>query len=189
MIRRFAPMALLAFAPACQQAKDQPGENAARDLPKPTDYPIFADAPAVTPSSVPGDHTPTRPRTMTLTALADDDASVITGAMANVGGCQFVDAGKRTLLSVGLPDSNTASGIGVARVDQRRAKLITAVGGRTAIENGPTLRFEGVTLKVDHKDGEGDKVGIETRAWPATLTVTDADGARAAYTGTWSCGV
>lgn len=167
---------VLALA-ACQQADQPPAQDTATLAPAATP-PTAAPAPAAT-----------SPAHLALAPLGPNDGTVITEAMDNVGGCQFVDGEERTLLSLGLPDSNTAKGIAVARPGGRQVRLTTEEGGRLTIEAGPTMRFEGTVLKVSHPSGPGKATGIETYSWPATLAVSDADGAARTYTGSWQCGV
>lgn len=143
--------------------------------------------------------TPTRAAVASATAAGTDhlalapieasDVTVISDSMDHVGGCEFIGNDKRTLLSVGLPDSTTAKGFGVARAGGLVVQAQTQEVGRAAIEAGPALAFEGIVLDVAHAGGAGEAVGIETSAWPATLTVKDSDGKSRAYPGNWACGV
>lgn len=181
MIRRFAPLAALALA-ACQQSAPDPAPEAAPDAATPAVAAPQASAPAAAPD------TSDTPPHLALTALATGDGEVITANMAHVGGCQFTDSDDRLLVMIGLPDDNNTAATGVARAGGRQAVLTSEQRGYTAIEAGPVLRFEGLKLTVA-ATGAARKVGVETRARPATLTASDADGKSAAYTGTWSCGV
>lgn len=174
----FASLGLLALA-ACQQSAPTPAEG---EPATPTATASVAPLPSATPAPAGPDH-------LTLAPIAAGDAAVIADSMDNVGGCEFIGTDKRTLLSVGLPDSSTARGFGVARAGGVVVQAQTREGGRAAIEAGPSLAFEGIVLDVAHGGGAGEKVGIETSAWPATLTVSDADGASKDYEGRWACGV
>lgn len=164
---------------ACGQTSAPVAEDSA--TPMATPNPAIA-MPAPAPTTAATAH-------LTLAPLEENDGQVITEAMQNVGGCQFADGDKRTLLSLGLPDSTTDRAVAVARPGGRQAKLLTDEGGRSRIEAGPTMRFEGIAIEVSHPAGPGEATGIETHAWPATLAVSDAEGAIRSYTGTWSCGV
>lgn len=165
-----APAALLA---ACQQADPAPREA--------------GEAPAATTAAAPA--AAAAPNHLELAPVEAADVAIIADSMDNVGGCEFIGDDRRTLLSVGLPDNATAKGFGVARAGGVVVQAQTRETGRAAIEAGPALAFEGIVLDVAHGGGTGEAVGIETSAWPATLTVTDSASKSKAYPGQWACGV
>lgn len=158
---------------ACQQSDPTPRETGA----------------AASTTSGADATTATTPAHLTLAAVEAADVAIIADSMDNLGGCEFVGEGRRTLLSVGLPDSAGAKGFGVARAGGVVVQAQTDEAGRAAIEAGPKLAFEGIVIAVAHGGGTGEKVGTETSAWPGTLTVSDSDGKSRTYPGRWACGV
>lgn len=176
---------------ACQQSEseaDAPGAETqtAGPVSGPVAGPVAGSAPApvasVTPDAV-------SPAHLVLEPLAASDGAAINARRPHVGGCQFVDQADRMLLMVGLPDSTSETGVAVARSKGEVIEMTTRQRGYQAIEAGPQLAYEGIMLTVTHEGGEGRKQGVETRVWPATLTVSDMDDAAKDYTGSWSCGV
>ena len=131
-----------------------------------------------------------------LLELRDGDTQIILDNMENVGGCSFRTKDDRLLLVVGSPDDRTVRGIGVARPNGKGArKFVAEQPGMGYIDAGPVLVHDGagtmepLTLTLTHPEGEGTSVGVETIEWPARLLVSDPNGERAPYLGTWSCGV
>ncbi len=61
-------------------------------------------------------------------------------------------------------------------------------GGYSALEAGPTLTSEALEVTIQRGEGEGEKVGVETMEWPATLTIAQDEGGSASYEGRYSCG-
>ena len=133
----------------------------------------------------------------TLLALRDDDPMVIPKLMQNVGGCRFLEQDGEVLLSVGRPDNRSAPGVGVARPNGLgRVRLDALQPGEQFIDNGPRLAvidpentLPDLEVSIAREPGEGEKVGVETMQWPATLTVSAPEGTGPEIAGTWSCGV
>lgn len=182
--------ASLALA-ACQQSEREADAPAAATS---TAAPAASSPASPVPDSGPapaasGTSDAAAPAHLLLEPLAASDGAAINARRPHVGGCQFVDQADRMLLMVGLPDSTSETGVAVARTKGQVIEMATRQRGYQAIEAGPQLAYEGIMLKVTHEGGEGRKQGVETRVWPATLTVSDMDDAAKSYTGSWSCGV
>lgn len=180
---------------ACQQA-----ETPAKVEPATQDKPVTAATPDGTANP---DFDASEPGVgneyfyLDLLELRDGDFDIVRAAMSNIGGCNFKDADGRTLLSAGSPDGAKLHSFGVARPNGKGARLFKAdKPGFAFLEAGPVMVYVGdtstmepLTLTVKRAEGEGTPVGVESMAWDAQLIVNDPNGARAPYTGKWSCGV
>lgn len=95
------------------------------------------------------------------------------------GGCTFMEGNREMLIAAGLQEP-TLPGKAVIRVGGGLTLLDSAPGGLNAIKQGTTFTGEGVTVKVAPAAGDG-------QSRPANISVTDANGKTANYSGNWIC--
>ncbi len=80
-------------------------------------------------------------------------------------------------------------GDGLVKYDRRLRRVSAATPGRDAIQGGGILAGDGVSFTVARLPGDGEQVGVSSRAWPATLTMRTDDGGERIYRdGRWECG-
>lgn len=133
-----------------------------------------------------------------LSAVTRADGALL--GNANVATCTFTSENDRTLFQTAVPDDTEANPRGVARIGGEPV-LFTAefTGSQARMEEGgrfvgdgdvfaDLLRGETATAEAGDDDG-GTAVGIETRSWPATLTIGYEGTALATRNqGSWTCG-
>lgn len=121
---------------------------------------------------------------------------------ANVATCTFTSQSDRMLFQTAVPDDTAANPRGVARVSGEPVLFTAAFagsqarmeeGGRYAAEGdlvAELVRGDAATAGTEAaSDASGTAEGIETRSWPATLTIAYAGTALSTRNqGTWSCG-
>ena len=95
------------------------------------------------------------------------------------GGCTFMDGNREIVIASGLNEP-TLPGKAVVRVGGGLTLLDAPPGGLQAIRGGTTFSGEGVTVQV------APAAGAEASR-PATVTVSDANGKSATYSGKWIC--
>ncbi len=95
------------------------------------------------------------------------------------GGCTFMEGNREMLIAAGLKEP-TLPGKAVIRVGGGLTLLDSGPGGLEAIKKGTTFSGDGVTVRIAPATGDA-----QSRA--ANVSVTDADGKTANYSGNWIC--
>ena len=125
---------------------------------------------------------------------------------ANVATCTFTSDSDRMLFQTAVPDDTSANPRGVARVSGEPV-LFTAefTGSQARMEEGGRYGSEGDLVaqivrgdaqdngETDAEATEGEdggvRTGIETRTWPATLTIAyEGTPLSTRSSGSWACG-
>lgn len=104
-------------------------------------------------------------------------------------GCGF-SADDQTLFIATAEPREEVRAKGVVKLDKRLILVTrTEAGGYNALAGGGSFRGDtGLVIEIVRAPGEGTPSGTETRAWDASLTVTQEGGGVAELSGTWDCG-
>ena len=102
-------------------------------------------------------------------------------------GCSFINGDDESLLFATGEDGPSKPIQAAVKINGTMVPLIGR-GGYSALEEGPTLSSEALEIRVDRAKGEGEKVGVETLQWTATMTVSQDEGGAKSYEGRYSCG-
>jgi hypothetical protein len=102
-------------------------------------------------------------------------------------GCSFINGDDESLLFATGEDGPSKPIQAAVKIDGTMVPLIGR-GGYSALEGGTTLSSEALEISIDRAAGEGEKVGIETLQWTATMIVSQDEGGSKSYEGRYSCG-
>lgn len=102
-------------------------------------------------------------------------------------GCSFINGDDESLLFATGEDGPSKPIQAAVKINGTMVPLIGR-GGYSALEKGTTLSSEALEITVDRAEGEGEKVGVETLQWTATMTVSQDEGGAKSYEGRYSCG-
>jgi hypothetical protein len=102
-------------------------------------------------------------------------------------GCSFINGDDESLLFATGEDGPSKPIQAAVKINGTMVPLIGR-GGYSALEEGTTLSSEALEIRVDRAKGEGEKVGVETLQWTATMTVSQDEGGAKSYEGRYSCG-
>lgn len=102
-------------------------------------------------------------------------------------GCSFINGNDESLLFATGEDGPSKLIQAAVKINGTMVPLIGR-GGYAALEEGTTLSSEALEITIDRAKGEGEKVGVETLQWTATMTISQDEGGTKSYEGRYNCG-
>lgn len=178
---------------ACQPPADPGNEAAPR---------VSAEGDAALPNMVDGEmrmpvepdggigDTPGTPRPEPAGPLLQPMAYAEFSPLVGAGlGCSFSSDDDRLLFVATAPDDRAARAKGAIKYGGTVGMVsATKPGGYQALRQGGIFAGSDISLNVGRSGVPGQRDGVESTKWPATLTVTELSVGDRSYAGEWSCG-